>query len=99
MHDPVRVERLTPNGILHRRRAEQHERADTEVGQRLRFGDEARDGVLHHARQRRDGLGRIDALTHEQRRHQAAGVQAGFGDEFAHGRCGAQPAWALHRER
>ncbi len=55
--------------------------------------------MLHHARHRRDRLGRVDALLDEQRRDEVVDRDAMLGDQAAQGRGAAQPAQPALGER
>ena len=98
LHDSLRVVGLRADGILDGRDTEQDHGTNTKVGQCPHLLAEAGAGVLHHARQRGDGLGCVDALAHEQRGDEVADVQPGVGDQVA--QCGrrAQPAGPRDRE-
>ena len=66
LHDPVRVPRLGPLGILVLRQPEQHHGRYTEILQFSNFLTKRFARVLHLARQRRDRDRRLSALVHEQ---------------------------------
>ena len=88
LHNSLRVEGFRADGILSGRHPEQDHGANAEVGQLLDLGAEALACVLHDARQRHDRLRFVDALAHEQRRHEIGDVEAGLGDEVPQGgRC------------
>ena len=88
-----------PRGVLVARDAEQHDRGHAEVGERAHFLAQALLRVLHDARHRDDGLGRVDALLHEQRGDEVVDAQPVLGDEPAQRRGTAQPAQAVFGER
>ena len=98
LHNSLRGERLRADGVLGGRDAEQDERADAQVRQLADLGHEALTGVLQHARQRRDGLRRVDALADEQRGHHLPRMEPGLGHQFAYGRRRPESTRPLRRE-
>ena len=99
LHDAVGVVGRRPGGVLRRWDAEEDHRGDAEVGERPHLLAEALLGVLHDAGHRRDRLGCVDALLHEQRRHEVVDREARLGDEPAQRRRAAEPAGSLLGER
>ena len=90
LDDPIAIARPRSDRVLMGRNSEEHHRADTEIGELAHLGHERVDGVLHHSGKRRDRLGPVDALAHEERRDEVGGVEPGLGDEVAHRGCPAE---------
>ena len=88
-----------PRASLRGGDAEEDHRGDAEVGERPHLLAEALLRVLHDARHRRDRLGVVDALLHEERRDEVVDREPGLGDEAAQRGRAAQPAHARARER
>ena len=91
LHDALRVERARAQVVLHLGNAEEDDRTDAEIGELAHLLAQAGASVLHHTRQRGDGLRLVDAFTHEQRRNELTHVELSFGNEVAHRCRAAQP--------
>ena len=76
LHHAVGVVGSRAAGVLGGGDAEEDHRGHAEVGEGAHLLAEALLGVLHDAGHRRDRLGRVDALLHEQRRDQVVDAEA-----------------------
>ena len=94
LHDALRVPGSRPPLVLLGGHTEEDDTGDAEVGQRRDLGLERLEGVLHHAGDRRDGHGLVDALADEERGDEVVHRQAGLRDESPQGGRAAEPAQA-----
>ena len=83
MHDAVWGEGTRADGVFDFGHAEENDRADAESLKLGRFRTQRSERVLDHARQRRDRLGGVYALSHEERGDQVGRCQSGFSHEPA----------------
>ncbi len=89
-----------PRPSLTRGHPEEDEPGHPERHQPLRLEHERVDRVLHLARHRPDGSGLVDALAHEQRRHQVVEAEPDLGHETSEGgACAAAGAGAAPESR
>ena len=92
LHDAVGVPRFDPSASLCDGTPKRITAGTPSVGQLAPPPCAGSPRVLDDAGQRGDRLGLVDALPHEERRHQVVDREAGLGHEPAEGRRGAQAA-------